>query len=127
MLDCEDLLRVPYKDDGRDLTGLDCVGLVIEVRKRLNKPYIDFNDYSRIASNACETHSLPVGFIRIPEAIPGCIIAFDMRHTKKPDHIGIVLPGHKFIHATFTSGICIADFFRKPWVNLIEGYYEYNA
>lgn len=40
----EDLLIVPWKDKGRDLEGLDCYGLVLELCQRAGTPLKDICD-----------------------------------------------------------------------------------
>ena len=37
-----DLIGIPYKINGRDSSGYDCYGLIIEIGKRLNFTFPDF-------------------------------------------------------------------------------------
>lgn len=45
MIYIDDLLGVPYKENGRDLNGFDCIGLYIESQKRLGHCIPDLQAY----------------------------------------------------------------------------------
>lgn len=99
-----DLIGVPYKANGRDLTGLDCYGLVIEVEKRLGKNLIDVwydnhnielvDEYAPLL-NIRETNSIYRGVI------------LEM-HTEGGLHLGVALDSKTMIHATINQGVRIS-------------------
>ena len=48
----KDLIGIPYKDHGRDFSGMDCYGIAIEVLKRFGKNLPDvFYDKTSIENN----------------------------------------------------------------------------
>lgn len=101
-VDVSDLIGVPYKEHGRDKTGLDCYGLAIEVLRRYGKTLPDVvydrdHDYELSNENA---PLLPL--VKIDEAEEGCLI--EMRYRGEL-HIGVYIGNHRFIHATRGQGV----------------------
>ena len=50
MINIDDLLGVPYKHCGRDKSGMDCIGLVIEVEKRFGNEIPDSENFKKSKS-----------------------------------------------------------------------------
>lgn len=115
-LEVLDLIGVPYKANGRDMTGLDCYGLVIEVEKRLGKNLIDvwYDNYNveladeyRPLLNIKETKSIYCGVI------------LEMHHNGIL-HVGVALDQNTMIHATENQGVRISRIGSLPVVHKYE-------
>ena len=94
----EDLLAVPYKTNGRELSGMDCYGLVIECCRRVGKdlhdvvyasekvPYSELTDYVK-----------NLNVVEIDSAKPYCIVQCEYEGML---HLCFVLDKTYCIHAT---------------------------
>ena len=100
MVDVSDLIGIPYKEHGRDKTGLDCYGLAIEVSKRFGNDLTDF-DYKRhtddffnsTANNCIKTHAPK----KIQHFIEGALVLFCNTRGEK-NHIGVYIGDGYIIH-----------------------------
>lgn len=101
-IDVTDLLGVKYKKNGRDLNGLDCYGLIIEVSKRFGHTLRDF-EYEDTSYKTFETI---IGSVK-PEqegiklvskpSKEGDIILFKVKSCFE-NHCGVYLGDGYFIH-----------------------------
>lgn len=96
MLKIDDLIGVPYKDNGRTLDGLDCYGLAIEVEKRLGKNLRDvvYNDNDILLS---QIYAPLLNIKKTNEYKLGNILEMTLLDRL---HIGVCLSDRTFIHAT---------------------------
>ncbi len=92
----DDLIGVPYKDNGRDLNGLDCYGVVLLIAERsgIKVPDIKFENHNLALSDEYAP-TLPVK--ETAELKEGIILEMDYKNSI---HLGIVLNKKEFIHAT---------------------------
>lgn len=116
-----DLIGIPFKVHGRDKSGMDCYGVVIEFMHRAG---IEFPDvfYDRIegADESVKStilNGLPVEKIDEPEY--GCLVDINLY---TGIHVGVYLGGGSFIHATRDMGVCVqkVERFRKA----VKGYWR---
>lgn len=109
MIKYDDLLAVPYKPYGRDMDGMDCYGLVVEMCRRAGHPIQDFvasDNYSPQIDitdlQKCEKILEAVQIER--ESIQeGDLIEF---FSDGDLHIGFILDDKRIIHMTY-SGVRI--------------------
>lgn len=96
MCKIDDLIGVPYKNNGRDLNGLDCYGLVLLIagRNGIKIPDIQYADYDLKLSDEYAP-TLPVKETNVLEE--NTILEMEYKGTL---HLGIVLNKKEFIHAT---------------------------
>lgn len=117
---------IPFKHQGRDSTGLDCVGLLVFISKSLGTEHHDVASYSRRPSNgkleeAFEEAIAKNIIVRVPvESMqPGDFIM--MRISRDPQHLG-VYTGNSLIHSYESIGkVCehiIDDKWRKRIVRV---------
>jgi len=96
----KDLIGVPYKDHGRDYSGLDCYGLVIEVMKRMGKnlPDVFYPDTDN-KTNEITLKILEEGIpnTKIDQPEKGAIV--EILVLGQPSHVGVCLGDGTFIHA----------------------------
>ncbi|MBR0318896.1 MAG: C40 family peptidase [Spirochaetia bacterium] len=100
----DDLIGIPFRQFGRDKSGMDCYGLVLECCRRSGRNLIDLrrgleslpadliNDYISRGMNVRQ--------IRRPE--PGCIVCTAYRRSL---HIGYMTDRQNVLHATFDKGV----------------------
>lgn len=99
MIQINDLLGVPYKNNGRDLSGLDCYGLAIEVAKRYGYKLNDiiYENHDIELSNKY-LPTLNIEPISAPQE--GALI--EMEYGSEL-HVGICINSKEFIHMTRTG------------------------
>lgn len=95
----EDLLNIPFKKFGRDRSGYDCYGLVMECCRRAGTPLRDLyggiKDLSADRVNDYISGGLNVRQIETPR--PGSLVYSIYRGNV---HVGFMVSGSLVIHAT---------------------------
>lgn len=116
MIDVSDLIGIPYKDKGRDKSGYDCYGLVIECEKRLGKKLNDVvydNHDIKLAQENVPTLNL----VKTDIIKEGTVIEM---HGCGELHIGFALDQKRMIHATTNQGVRISLINPRLIANLYE-------
>ncbi len=104
MIDVSDLVGIPYKENGRSKTGLDCYGLAIEVEKRFGKNLKDavYDNHDKELSQKW----VPLLNVKQTDFIKaGSIIEIHIAQTL---HIAVALDSKTMIHATTNQGVRIS-------------------
>ena len=98
MIKYDDLLSVPYKQNGRNKSGMDCYGLVIECCKRAGVELKDivYKD-SRVATDELTKYTAGMNVREISSIKSGCIIQCEYASML---HIAFALDKKVCIHAT---------------------------
>lgn len=97
----DDLLSVPYKGNGRDMTGLDCYGLVLECCRRSG---LDLHDVA-YANDKVEK-SLLQGYVEklnvkeVKEPREGVCVQCEYEGRL---HIAFMINSKEVIHATYAG------------------------
>lgn len=99
--------------------GVDCIGLLVHVAKRLNIPHTDYTAYSRhpIPEEFIQRLEQSGALIRTPVKIPivGMVAVIWIRHENEPTHVGI-FTSKGIIHTYQSIGrVCehaLTDFWR---------------
>jgi len=125
MITVKDLIGIPYKPHGRDNTGMDCYGIVIEVlrRKGIIVPDVFYQD-TIIETNKKVLKVLEniIPNTKLDKPEEGAIVEFlIMGH---PSHVGVCLGDGTFIHALIKIGVVIEPLSR--YRNKLKGYYRVN-
>lgn len=93
-------IGLPFVHQGRNLkSGLDCVGLLVQIAKDCQITHQDFRGYARAVNSAQLRKALELSCIEIkssPEK--GDILVFWIVDRMKPQHVGICA-GNTFIHS----------------------------
>jgi cell wall-associated NlpC family hydrolase len=123
-----DLLGVPFKDGGRDLAGLDCWGLVMEVSRRQGRSLPDYQVPCYMALRVAEAAADEISAGKFyPVAVPqaGDLVAMALL-PEMPDlvqHFGIMIDGQRFLHTLIKTGPILS---RVNGLFNIKGFYAYD-
>lgn len=121
------LIGVPFKHQGRNEYGLDCVGLVLMAARIAGCPDISVPGithrpiYGRGVQpkvfDLLEKHMAG----RLTQAVPGCLVVFQFADEPQPRHHGLITEARTFIHADQTGPKPLRKVretaFRSPWVD----------
>ncbi|MGA7887604.1 MAG: NlpC/P60 family protein [Acidobacteriaceae bacterium] len=114
-----DLLGKPFREDARGPDAYDCVGLLLEIERRLG------HTLPPIASDTQVLPAIVPLFDRVDEPRPGDAILIE---SCNPDwHIGIVTGPGWMIHAHVGCGVARERYDAFPWHKRIEGFYRWRA
>jgi len=83
--------NVPYAEQGRDMKGLDCIGILILLANEYKITDLDFLGYGKDPEHFHLQENLDKYLIRLPEGEP--LLVCDvilMRFLKEPQHVAIV-------------------------------------
>lgn len=122
MIDCRDLVGVPYKRGGRSLDGFDCLGLCLYMLSRRGVEVPSFPGLHEARDNDNVTLEMVrsgISATKVESADEGCIL--DMRCMGK-HHIGYCVGNGMFIHASESSGMVVMDRVDR-WRSRIMGVY----
>jgi probable lipoprotein NlpC len=121
----KDLIGIPYKDHGRDHSGMDCYGLVIEVLKRIGIMVPDvFDPDTSNETNGKIVKILEEGIPNIKVDKPEMGDVVEILVYDQPSHVGVCLGDGTFIHALKRIGVAIEPLSR--YRHRIRGYYRVN-
>ena len=103
--------RTPYLHQGRSNNGLDCIGLIIVVAKKLRIPIYDpiSEGYSRLPRGTRLLYGMREHLNEIDKPIPGSIFLCSYR--TYPQHVGIIgdiIDGKQYIiHVDINQNGCV--------------------
>jgi cell wall-associated NlpC family hydrolase len=106
---------VPFRHQGRDRNGVDCVGLPIVVLHNLGAVEADFEirDYPRLPFQGNLESRIVAHCTPLPEAVPGCLIA--LKWHRSLAHVALYTDADTLIHALERHGRVIEHGFRGMW------------
>lgn len=119
-------LGVPYKNMGRDLSGLDCWGLIVCIYKDYGIEVFDLENYEQewqrrggniILGNYYENWK------RVVQHQCGDVVLINYPKDNIVGHAGVSLGGGMFIHAT-RNGVLVSPV--KGWKNRIYGFFRWE-
>lgn len=134
MFNYSDLIGVPFLQDGRDKSGMDCYGLSAEVFRRFGKEIGEYwccvEDKEKI--NAIYRGAMQNGKWRevdykhgeeIP--VPALIGLRFNAPAGVVNHTAVYIGEGKFIHTRERIGVCVDSINSMAWRRQIVGIYEY--
>jgi sulfur carrier protein ThiS len=122
-------IGIPYKDYGRDESGIDCWGLACLVYKQ--EFAIDLPTFSGEyeAHDRKQLHQIIAqhreSWTRLDQPKAGCLVLF--RILGSDSHVGIAVSETEFLHARNGYDSSIETFSSTNWKDRIVGYFEYSA
>lgn len=123
MIDCRELVGIPYKEKGRGVDGVDCLGLNLMVSRILGFDVPDWIYKGEEDNRNRETVRLGKEGLRAERLnfpVEGCYIEFsciDRFHT------GVYIGDGKFIHASKSAGMVVIEDLSR-WRKRIKGFYN---
>jgi cell wall-associated NlpC family hydrolase len=102
--DFSDMIGVPYKDGGRDLSGFDCYGATIEAAKRRGKTLRDVR-YKNHAPELADENAPTLNVEKIDAPEEDALIEMIFNGEL---HIGFCIDEKTFLHATKNQGVRIS-------------------
>jgi len=126
-MDYSDLLKVPWKEGGRDLNGLDCWGLCLEVCRREGIPLPQVDTPQDLAGLSELILKMSTDFEILWNPEPFCLVGIKSKG-RFVDHVGVVLEDcQRFIHCSRSRGSVAVERLDAPvWHRLIAGYYRWK-
>ena len=95
----DDLLTVPYKANGRDMSGMDCYGLVLECCRRNGTPLRDVRyEGAEISADTLSFYTRKVNVRPIENAKAGAVIECEYEGNL---HIGFLIDTKTVLHMTY--------------------------
>ena len=125
---------IPYKHKGRNLSGLDCLGLIIMIYADLGREVLDFGvDYDEDWSFNNQNHFIE-NYHRqwdpTQKAAPGDVVLFQSKvygKGREPitvvNHGGVVLSRQRFIHSC-KPGTVVSELSDAKWMRRLQGFYR---
>jgi cell wall-associated NlpC family hydrolase len=106
---------VPFRHQGRDRNGIDCVGLPIAVLQALGAVPAEFEitDYPRQPYQGNLEQRIIAHCTPLPDAVPGCLIA--LKWQRSLAHVALYTDADTLIHALERHARVIEHGFRGLW------------
>ena len=121
-----DLVGVPFKDGGRDLSGLDCWGLVREIYSRFGYdfPVYEISCYDNVnVTQEMENNREFWQKHEYPNVPIPCVVAFKVS-SPMVNHVGVYIGDGQFIHTRELTGAVIERLDSPMWRHRTEGFYS---
>ena len=115
-------LGVPYKHQGRNRHGLDCIGLVIAVGHDLGLSDFDIDGYGRVPSGRRMARQIAEVCQRIQAQAARNGDMIHLSFTTQPQHLAL-LTDVGMIHADNTYGV-VEHVLDAKWRARIRGWYQ---
>lgn len=120
-----DLIGKPFQDDGRGPDVYDCLGLAIEVQRRLGITVPDF------LSSEAELHRQIAagGFLadceKLAVAEPGCVVLMRSLGGRANRHLGVMVDRFRMVHASEPAHTVVLERLSSSrWATHILGFYK---
>lgn len=125
---------IPYKHHGRDVSGLDCWGLLILIYADLGHKLIDITDIGETdyiqgwakAGKRYLIENYHRQWGKIDRPIPLCAVAF-RNDDSEMVHVGVMLDDDRFIHCRIKGGVVISHISEAVWSKKLVGFYLLKA
>ena len=126
-------MHLPFKEQGRDHTGVDCYGLAYLIyREQLGLDVPTYTE-SYTTSKDSEEISAIINRERLStwqpiareDVQPGDLVI--LRIIGQPWHCGIMLGKTKFLHIERDANVCQDDLMSIRWSRRFEGFYRWKS
>ncbi|WP_446744303.1 NlpC/P60 family protein [Silvibacterium acidisoli] len=114
-----DLLAIPYVEHGRTLEGMDCVGLFMEIQRRLGRHLPVYESDPTILADSLIAWER----VETPEAGDGVLLF----SSDPPWHLATVIGPNEMIHGKEGAGMVVERFDTPAHRRCIEGFYRWKS
>ncbi len=122
-----DLIGTPFVPNGRKPGRLDCVGLVIEVLRRLGCELPAYLSDEASLHRALADNGPLSSAHRLEIAEPGCVVLLRSPN-QAGRHLGIMLDGTNMLHASEDTGTVVTESLAHSiWGRRVLGFYRVEA
>ena len=124
----EKFLGIPYAENGRNMTGLNCLGLTILAYKVYDIEFLDLENLCKqrwIKDKNKFIEDYYKEWIPVVKTQPRFLDLMMFNENGIPWHLGIYLSYNKFLHCG-KAGVVITKL-EGRWCNIFEGYYRHNS
>jgi len=120
-------IGLPFKQKGRDRTGVDCWGLVyLFYKEQFGITLPDYlNEYDHVRDRRLGhliTEQTDIGWHKLDQPAPGDCIVLRLRGL--PFHVGIVVDQRRMIHSQIGTEVAIEDYTSIRWKTRVLGFYR---
>jgi hypothetical protein len=118
-----DLIGKPFATGARGPDAYDCVGLALEIARRLGKTVPDYVSseaelHSQLAAGGAALADCP----QIQRPVPGCAVL--LRMTPSQHHLAFMVDEYRMIHTTAATRCVIERVNSALWHRKVIGYYS---
>lgn len=128
-MDYNKYIGLSYKDNGRDIDGLDCWGLVrLFYKQELN---IDLPSYDGLYTGGTDSAIAEAidlyksGWDLVSDGAPGDVCLFNIYG--EPAHVGIYIGDNRFLHVRENSDSVVESLSNPQWSKRFVGFYKYKS
>jgi cell wall-associated NlpC family hydrolase len=111
-----DMIGIPYLRAGRTAAGMDCVGVFLEMMRRIGADVPQYGSDPGILGISLARWDR----MEFPEIGAGVL----MRSSDPPWHLGVVVGPNLMIHGKEHCGVCVERFDSSIYSRRIEGFYK---
>jgi cell wall-associated NlpC family hydrolase len=123
-------LPVPYKHQGRDMSGLDCYGLIIRIYADLGIKLFDIEEDYDIhwawKNKNIFLENAHKDFTPISKPKLFDIVAF-YNSKKVLSHLGVMLDDNRFINSCPKVGTIVSKLSEGKWMSRLDGFYRHKG
>lgn len=116
---------VPFREHGRDRTGVDCWGLTLEAARVQGVQLPDyeyvFGDHALTIAQNMHKH---VVVVDVEQLAPGDVIGFDTRGDGRLWHLAPYLGDGEYLNVTRGASVVVGRLEQQPWRRMIVGCYR---
>lgn len=119
-------INTPFHHQGRvKQVGVDCIGLVQQVGKKLGYVYYDRSDYAREPAKGELQQAMNNHLVKLKSLEPACILL--MRFAREPQHVAFFTEKNTIIHAYESIGKCVEHRLDDKWKKRIVAIYGFEG
>ena len=124
-------IGLPFKTHGRDITGLDCWGLVrLVLHEQMDCQLPSYTQFYDTTTNAAQIGPLvrreTLNWSRVSDAQSKCGDVIIFRMYGQPMHVGLALDEHYMLHIEQGINSAIERFDSLRWKKRIIGIFRYQ-
>lgn len=125
MIDCRDVVGIPFVKKGDSIQGFDCLGLCMYMLHKIGIATPEFHNldnYDSKSDNFADLVKLGLKAKKVATPTEGCLLEFKCEGNY---HVGFCIDDKRFVHACTTQGKVVIDTISR-WKSKLQGVYRVN-